>query len=191
LPPPPAPWGCCSPPRRQRGRGAVAGRQSRRGCRGHRGWCPCCPRRSIAGKSRAAPVSSSLRASTGSPTPPGRAQDVAAAGPQPTDPPGVPPAPCAQAREVKTRTGFNNFDFSFEALTAAMRALQVTDKPIVKKAQPWTLPPSTVAVVPRSPDLFWEGVRKYAAEAGNWDLVERLSPYSTTPACPKSAEKAA
>ncbi|KAM9590809.1 endogenous retrovirus group K member 5 Gag polyprotein-like [Morphnus guianensis] len=72
-----------------------------------------------------------------------------------------------------------------------MQALHLTDKTIVEKAHPWTLPPSTVTVVPRSPDQFWEAVRQYAAEVGNWDLVERLSPCSPIPACQKPVNIAA
>ncbi|XP_074889258.1 uncharacterized protein LOC142033275 [Buteo buteo] len=78
-----------------------------------------------------------------------------------------------------------------KSLIDTMRSLQLTDKTIPKEPLLWTLPPSTITVVPRSLDQFWEGVRKYAADSGNWDLVERLSPCSLTPAFLKPLGKAA
>ncbi|XP_049649811.1 uncharacterized protein LOC126035338 [Accipiter gentilis] len=49
----------------------------------------------------------------------------------------------------------------------------------------------TPLVSPRSPDQFWEGVRRCAADSGNWDLVERLSPCFLTPAFLKPLDNAA
>ncbi|XP_074716880.1 uncharacterized protein LOC141940007 [Strix uralensis] len=105
--------------------------------------------------------------------------------------PSAPPEEENRAGNTEPESESENESEGEEALTTALQTLHITDKPMVKKAQPWTLPPSTVTVIPRSPDRFWEGVRKYAAEAGNWDLVERLSPYSPTPACPKPVDIAA
>lgn len=47
-------------------------------------------------------------------------------------------------------------------------------------AEPWTLPPATVTVIPRNPSRFWAQVKNKAIEMGNWDLVERLDISSET-----------
>ncbi|XP_074894907.1 uncharacterized protein LOC142035983 isoform X2 [Buteo buteo] len=93
--------------------------------------------------------------------------------------------------EGRTESESRNETEAEKSLIDAMRSLQLADKTIPKEPLLWTLPPSTITVVPRSPDQFWEGVRKYAADSGNWDLVERLSLCSLTPAFLKPLGKAA
>ncbi|XP_049649841.1 uncharacterized protein LOC126035351 [Accipiter gentilis] len=93
--------------------------------------------------------------------------------------------------EGRTEIESQNETEAEKALIDAMRSLQLADKTIPKEPLPWTLPPSTVTVVPRSPDQFCEGVRRYAADSGNWDLVERLSPCSLTPAFLKPLDNTA
>ncbi|XP_074894910.1 uncharacterized protein LOC142035984 [Buteo buteo] len=93
--------------------------------------------------------------------------------------------------EGRTESESQNETEAEKSLTDTMRSLQLTDKTIPKEPLLGALPPSTITVVLRSPDQFWEGVRKYAADSGNWDLVERLSPCSLTPAFLKPLDKAA
>ncbi|CAN0009003.1 unnamed protein product, partial [Bubo scandiacus] len=72
---------------------------------------------------------------------------AAAEGVTPSPPP---PPPCPEEKNMENlnntepESESENESEGEEALTAAMRTLHVTDKTIVKKAQPWTLPPSTI-----------------------------------------------
>ncbi|XP_064501662.1 endogenous retrovirus group K member 113 Gag polyprotein-like [Pseudopipra pipra] len=53
-------------------------------------------------------------------------------------------------------------------------------RPLRKTAEPWTLPPVTVTVMPRHPGKFWNQVKQKAAEMGDWNLLDRIGYPSET-----------